>query len=202
MEGFWNNTYVWIGVAFLVIFFGVRVGKSVAKSMARRKIAADPLSSAELKIAQNLELSGEFEAAARAYQQLVDRFPDSETGYLYLGYLQKKRKDFPAAAEAFRGALRVNPDSVDALVEVGNALWAAGDVPSAESAYREVLLKDEANADAHAALGAILDETGRGAQAVGHLERFIAIAGEKPTKRRTSMLVEAKGRLERLKGGA
>lgn len=199
MEGFWNDTYIWIGVALLVIFFGVRVGGSIARSAAKKRSAMDPLTCTELKIGQKLELDGKLDQAARAYQQMIDRYPDCETGYLFLGYLQKKRKDFPAAEAAFRGAVRLNPEGTDALTEVANALWASGRPVEAAETYRQVLAKAPDDPEAHAALGAILDDAGNREEAAAHLEKFVSLAGDKPSRRRASMLVEAQSRLERLK---
>ncbi|MBI5529640.1 MAG: tetratricopeptide repeat protein [Deltaproteobacteria bacterium] len=199
MEGFWNDTYIWIGVALLVIFFGVRAGGSIARSAAKKQSAMDPLTCSELKIGQKLELDGKLDQAAKAYQQMIDRYPDCETGYLFLGYLQKKRKDFPAAEAAFRGAFRLNPEGTDALTEIANALWASGRADEAAETYRQVIAKAPDDPEAHAALGSILDDAGQGEEAAAHLEKFVSLAGEKPSRRRASMLVEAKGRLERIK---
>jgi tetratricopeptide (TPR) repeat protein len=182
--------YVFIVLAFIVIFFGAGIGKAAARALYSRKSGLDPLNCAELRIGQKLELEGKFDQAAKAYKQMIEMYPDSETGHLFLGYLHKKRKDFQAAAEAFRNVLKIDPSSVEALCEVAESARMLGNDREAADLYGEVLAKDAGNADAHYALGVMLLDSDR-AKAVTHFKAFKASTGRVVSARLAQRLKQA-----------
>ncbi|MFA6033170.1 MAG: tetratricopeptide repeat protein [Myxococcota bacterium] len=197
MAEYW---YVFIVVAFVVIFFGVRIGKGLSKTLASRRAAVDPLSSVELKIGQKLELEGKLDKAVIAYSQMIEKYPDCEMAYLFMGYLQRKRRDYDAAAKAFEGALKVNPGSVDAMCELGSAMLNSGKRKEAGEMFGHVLGLEPQNVEANAFLGAMHHDSGEIEQAREHLQKAMAAAtGMRLTGKMASIVGDVKRRLDQIK---
>ena len=200
MSEYW---YIFIVAAFVVIFFGVRIGKGLSKSMASRRAAIDPMSSVELKIGQRLELEGKLDKAVIAYGQMIEKYPDCEMAYLFMGYLQRKRRDFEAASKAFEGALRVNPGSVDAMCELASAMLNSGKRGEAGEMFGKVLSLEPQNVEANAAMGAMLHDSGEIGRAREHLQNALdAATGMRLTGKMASIAGDVKRRLEQLKDHA
>ena len=68
-------------------------------------------------------------------------------------------------------------------LEKGLALHQTGKLAEAEDIYRDVLSADPANPDALHLLGLIFQQHGNFEQAIGHIEKAITGAPERPTCR-------------------
>ena len=186
-----GNWFILIAIALAVVFFGTRVAKALSRSMAERRSAMEPLNAAELKIGQKLELVGKFDKAAIAYQQMIDKYPKAEIGYLFLGYLKRKTGDNKAAAEAFRGALLVSPGSATAMEELALSLKASGDIEGACELFRKVIDAEPGNTSVHGELGLGLFSLGDRDGALKALEGFEKLSGDKLRGRAKAVSEEA-----------
>lgn len=95
--------------------------------------------------------------------------PGPETAYwLASGYLAAGRLD--AAVDVVRDARRHHPDDQDLLILDAAVSYRVSDLGRAETLLREVLVRDPGHAEARFDLAVVLQETGRGAEALRHLE--------------------------------
>jgi tetratricopeptide (TPR) repeat protein len=95
--------------------------------------------------------------------------PGPETAYwLASGYLAAGRLD--AAVDVIRDTRRHHPDDQDLLILDAAVSYRVSDLGRAETLLREVLVRDPGHAEARFDLAIVLQETGRGGEALRHLE--------------------------------
>jgi tetratricopeptide (TPR) repeat protein len=124
------------------------------------------------------ERSGDFPAAAQAFEGAVHLDPRDTEAALHLAklYLNLKR---PAEAEKqFRGILEVQPNSAAAALGLAQTLDAQ-DKPEAADAYRKYLVLEPSDSAARARLVHFLVDQKRNDEALAELDR--ADAGKPPT---------------------
>jgi tetratricopeptide (TPR) repeat protein len=106
---------------------------SEARSAVQRAMESQPDSpDPGLALVQVEIASGHLDAAAKACEEVVKRWPNVLAGWLWLGSVRESLEDLPAATKAFEKALALNPfDSMAA----NNLAWRLasddGDIPRA-----------------------------------------------------------------------
>jgi tetratricopeptide (TPR) repeat protein len=119
-------------------------------------------------LSESVRLAGEAEAYFHFW----------ETMHRHPGYIQ-------TVVDVGRRALEEGPGTIEGSHALGRALLEAGSVAEAETVFREALVRAPENPWTHLFLGALLDERrGRPAEALGHLERAVALQPELQEARR------------------
>ena len=88
------------------------------------------------------------------------------------------------ALTSFRLALRESPGDVAILQQIAITHTRIGMTDEAMKTYRTVLSRDDGAAGAHYGLAFLLLRTGREAEAVAHLRRFLELAPEREEAQR------------------
>lgn len=113
---------------------------------------------------------GDLNAAREYYNELLALTPDNHGARFRLGQFEYQARDYRAAAATFRQLAEAQPDEPKARVMLGVALMEVGDMADAETALRRALAIAPQDADVHYNLARLLDRTGRGAEARGHMD--------------------------------
>jgi tetratricopeptide (TPR) repeat protein len=115
---------------------------------------------------------GEYDQAADAYQQMVDRRP-SLASYSRVAYYRFVTGDARSAVEAMRMAIRAGSPEAEnvawCLAELGTMLFKTGAGEEAEKAFRDALARFPGYHPALAGLGRLEASRGRFERAVEHL---------------------------------
>lgn len=117
---------------------------------------------------------GRFEAADRAFAELVRDFPDKDA-LLQAGNYFLARRDVTQAQQCFESLVAQDPDDIEALTLLGQAAEAADDTTAAQRLFEQALALDPGYRDALLGLAVLLDRLGSAA-ALQHfktaVERF------------------------------
>jgi predicted O-linked N-acetylglucosamine transferase (SPINDLY family) len=119
--------------------------------------------------------SGDYLAAAGAFQSALDRnrqFPDAHNN---LGVAYDRQGRLPEAVECFRQAAAIHPAYADAQRNLGDGLSRLGNFGGAIAAFRKAAQLRPADASAQAELGAAQLAAGDFAAAAASLERAHAL---------------------------
>jgi glycosyltransferase involved in cell wall biosynthesis/Tfp pilus assembly protein PilF len=131
---------------------------------------------AQLAAAQRHADAGNWDAATRALNQVLDRDPLLVTAHYLLGCVELQRGRATAAVAALREATRLAPHAADAQNAYGAALLAAGDLPQAEAAFHAALAVAADRADIWTNLGELYERQGHVARAAAAYARVLALA--------------------------
>ncbi len=71
-----------------------------------------------------LNVTGELDKAAQAYQELIESYPRDRAAYNELGTVFSMHGQYEKAADTFRQAIRLDPESFAQYVNLGNSLLA------------------------------------------------------------------------------
>ena len=122
------------------------------------------------------------DAAARAYAQLVSRYPDvANVHYVYGAYLLRDRPD--EALEQFKLELQRSPDHVLARVQIAQELINRGEFDQAAPYARQAAGLDPNNFVARKVLGQIELQSGDVAGAIADLESARTLQPSSPSVR-------------------
>ena len=86
------------------------------------RLPARASEAAVLTAAAGIERAGQLAAARRAYEALLDRWPESHGGLMGLGNTAFKQDDFAAAETAFRQAAQLRPEAPEPWNNLAYAL--------------------------------------------------------------------------------
>jgi arylsulfatase A-like enzyme/Flp pilus assembly protein TadD len=115
------------------------------------------------------------DAARRAFEKLLDADSTAAGTWFNLGVLEMGQRRTEAAALAFARVVELSPQNVDGWRGLGAAL-AGHDVARAVAAWQHVVERDPRDFDTLYNLGMLLVESGRRAEALPYLQRFLADA--------------------------
>ena len=120
--------------------------------------------------------AGDFAAAARCYDSVLQTAPDNVDALHLLGLLHHQRGATRAAVERLQRARQLRPSSGTIEIDLGTALAAGGKLDAAEAAYRRGIACDPAAPNGHANLGRLLLARGKADAAVTPLQAAVARA--------------------------
>jgi tetratricopeptide (TPR) repeat protein len=116
--------------------------------------------------------------AEAAYLKAVEVKPDYVDGYAGLSTLYLSNNQGDKAVELLNKALATRPDDPKLQFQLGLAQFTAGQYEPAAATFTKVSAADAANAEPHYYLGTIALTSGKKAECVEHLEKYLAM---KPT---------------------
>lgn len=121
-------------------------------------------------LAEALSLTGQFEAAGQSYKAALEADPKSAAAESGLGRVLAKQTNVSEAAVHFRKAAEMDPAYRDSLLELAALYEDAKQPDDAIAIYQQF----PDNAAAQERMGALLLQTGKGAEAVAHLEDAVS----------------------------
>ncbi len=116
---------------------------------------------------------GDYAAAVRAYDAVLDRTPDNGTALYNKGLALQHAGDLAAAQTAYEGALAIDPKDVEAALNLGAVKKEMGDLDGAVALYRRFLKVDPFNARLLNNLAALYRAQGRHRRAVGAVRKLL-----------------------------
>lgn len=145
---------------------------------------------ADLQKAFALHRKGDYPAAERLYQAILEAAPRHFDALHLLGVLHAQTGRLPRAAELLAEAIRVRPDEAAARFNLGSALRRLGRPAEALACFERAVALNEAYADAHFGRANALLELGRPADAVAGYDRVLALEPDRveaATRRATAL---------------
>ncbi|MGA2059556.1 MAG: BRCT domain-containing protein [Thermoguttaceae bacterium] len=131
-------------------------------------------------LAAELEEDGQLSAAAEMYRAaMAAGGPKPEICFM-VAELLYRQGDLCGARERYYMAIELDEDYVEARANLGCVLAETGQRDLAVAAFEGALRFHGDYADVHYHLARTLDEIGQGVRAVGHWERFLALAPDSP----------------------
>jgi tetratricopeptide (TPR) repeat protein len=129
--------------------------------------------------ATRLRVALDYESAIEAYRRAVERRPNHEESWYYLGNCLFELGDYAHALEAYRRLVTVNPESLRGCSQLGVVLatWAPGGLPdpaAAKAAFLRSLELDPEDSGTYLRLGLLEIRAGMLDDA---LEHFLKAAG-------------------------
>jgi len=122
---------------------------------------AKPVSVQEaLMAAIELHRIGDLEGAARGYEGLVRRFPNSAAGWINLGIVLRRLNKLDAALVCLRRGVMLNPKDGAAWSNLGNALRAANFLEDAKRAQIKAISLTPGAAQIHYNMGLVIRDFG------------------------------------------
>lgn len=107
-----------------------------ALEMSRRAVWLDPFDTDALEArASILQQQNQYEQAAAALREAIERDPTNYLPYLFLANLQLERGEQDAAVESYRDVLRLNPKASAASIYMAQALIEQGKLREAKEEY-------------------------------------------------------------------
>jgi tetratricopeptide (TPR) repeat protein len=114
------------------------------------------------------------QALAMAHQQL-EKHPNSETLYNFLGTINAELGKFEEAISSYKKILQFKPNNADAYNNMGSALKAKGDLAEAINSYKQALKIRPDYADAHNNLGISFEEKGDHSAAINSYKQALKL---------------------------
>jgi len=122
-----------------------------------------------LKRGQDLHKSGNLQAAADIYKQVLARNPRHDEALYLLGCLAHQTENSRVAVDLLRKAAELKPQRAEYQSALAVALYSAGFADEAEHRFRDALALDN-RADYYAGLATLLRKKGREDEAIEVLE--------------------------------
>jgi len=142
---------------------------------------ARPVSVQEaLMAAIELHRIGDLEGAARGYEALVRRFPNSAAGWINLGIVLRRLGRLDAALACLRRGVMLNPNDGAAWSNLGNALRAANYLEDAKRAQLKALSLTPGAAQIHYNMGLVTRDFGALAEADACFRRAELLGYDNP----------------------
>lgn len=116
----------------------------------------------------------------RAFERFVEIDPDSWQSNLFLGDVNRQRRNFPEAIQHYEAAAQKNPQTPAPFVGLGTVYWELGQFDRAEPYLREVLKRNPNSYQALFALGDIATRQQRNEEGIELLTRCIELDPERP----------------------
>ena len=88
-----------------------------------------------------LNVTGELDKAAQAYQELIESYPRDRAAYNGLGMVFDMHGQYEKAVDAYRQAIRVDPERVSPYVNLGNSLLALQRFEEVRQTIREAQVR-------------------------------------------------------------
>ena len=120
-------------------------------------------------------ISGQLEAAAGFYQQVLELKPDVAQIHRELGLVLKKQGKLEAAIACYQQAIKLEPDYLDVYINLGVSLRKVGRVEEAIASYQKALELNPNNPGIHNNLGNILRDRGCTKEALNHYQQALAL---------------------------
>ncbi len=124
-----------------------------------------------------------WEQALDAYRRVVALDPTYAAAWNNQGLLLHRMGRYDEARGAYRRAVEQDPQCAEAAYNLGSLDEDCGDVDGAVAHYRYALALSPDYADAHFNLAAALARAGRGAEAMGHWQRYLELDSGSPWAR-------------------
>ena len=105
--------------------------------------------------------AGNFDAAKKDFQKVLDEDPQNKYAYYNLGYIAQTEGDRAEAEKQYRLSIASDPAYGPALYNLGIEVAADGDKQGAIDLYRRAIAANALDAGAHFNLGLLLRETGK-----------------------------------------
>jgi len=121
---------------------------------------------------------GEYTQAIALLTRQIEREPDNEYVYFFLGAAYFELEQYDRALKSYLTALELKPDYLGAMVHVGQCLRMLGRYPEAIRMARQVLARAPDDSDALFLIGASSFARGDDVQARVHLQRFLETGPE------------------------
>ncbi len=102
-------------------------------------------------------------------ESILQKYPDFEPGYRYLGIVRRENRDLAGAAEAFSRAVKLNPESPELRLMLADTRARLGKTAQAIGDLRGMLAEFPRDAKGHQILGRLLLSSGRPDSAMTHL---------------------------------
>ncbi|BCX82625.1 hypothetical protein MIT9_P2211 [Methylomarinovum caldicuralii] len=119
-------------------------------------------------------VEGRLEEAASTFRAELEQNPAAARSMLGLSAVARQRGNKAEATQWLEKALKTAPDDYHVLLTWGRHLrWDQRDLSGAEQAFRKATQADPKKPVAHVALGDVLQETGRAAEAAAEYHRAI-----------------------------
>lgn len=116
---------------------------------------------------------GEHEQAVSVLTELIQREPDNEYGYYFLGSAYYELEQYDRALKCYVKALELTPTYVGAMAHAGQTLRMMGRYQEAIRMANQVLVRAPDDSDALFLIGACSFARGDDAKARSFLERFL-----------------------------
>jgi len=145
---------------------------------------------ADLQKAFALHRKGDYAAAERLYEAILEATPRHFDALHLLGVLHAQTGRLPRAAELLVAAIRERPDQAAAQFNLGSTLRRLGQPAEALACFDKAVALDGAYADAHFGRANALLELGRPADAVAGYDRVIGLDPDRveaATRRATAL---------------
>lgn len=121
---------------------------------------------------------GEHEQAVTVLTELIQREPENEYGYFFLGSAYYELEQYDRALKCYVEALQLKPTYVGAMIHAGHSLRMLGRYREAIRMAKQVLLRAANDPDALFLIGACSFAQGDDAKAREFLERFLQTGPE------------------------
>ncbi|HEV8392147.1 MAG TPA: tetratricopeptide repeat protein, partial [Dongiaceae bacterium] len=131
-------------------------------------------------LALTLQEHGNLDEALGHFDRVVALVADSPVGWSARGEARADREDFAGALDDFQRATKIAPADALAHRRQGDMLKALGRPDEAKAAYDQALERDPDDVEAHYGLALTLRDQGSLDEALGHLDRVVALAADSP----------------------
>jgi tetratricopeptide (TPR) repeat protein len=115
-----------------------------------------------------------FPEAEQILQQILHEHPHEVLALSLMGVVLDAQKRFEEAEDYYQRAVKLNPRAASVLNNLGNHYLQRGDLAKAQAAYLRVLAVDPQHPNANRQLAEISVAAGKGAAALGYLDRLPA----------------------------
>lgn len=168
------------GHAHLLNLAGVLNGQqgniAQARTLLEAAAAADPNNpDIRFNLAQAMEMSGDADGAARAYQRALGDAPGHMPSLLNLGNMLMRADRASDAVTLFRRAVQTDARSAEAWSWLGLANQKLGRVDDGIAAFRKAATLKPDDAFAHANLGGLLTRQGDIEAAIEQIQKAVAL---------------------------
>ncbi|RVU37961.1 tetratricopeptide repeat protein [Hwanghaeella grinnelliae] len=133
-----------------------------------------------LMAAIELHRNGDLAGAARGYEALVRRFPNSAAGWINLGIVLRRLGRLDAALACLRRGVMLNPNDGAAWSNLGNALRASNYLEDAKRAQLKALSLTPGAAQIHYNMGLVTRDFGELAEADACFRRAELLGYDNP----------------------
>jgi protein O-GlcNAc transferase len=138
--------------------------------------------------------TGDFDAAEKAYREMVAVDANSAAGHYDLGIALKSKDQIEAAQHEFREAIRLDPSLAQAHYSLGISDWQLGDFAGLAEEMRAAIKSSPDYAEAHYMLGIALKQSGDLDGAMAELKESVRLDPSTPGPYNTM------GQILRMKG--
>jgi tetratricopeptide (TPR) repeat protein len=140
------------------------------------------------------EETGDKQAAAELYEQIVEIYPDYAPAQINLGTIYFHMRQYGRAEQLYRRATQIDPNYVLAFFDLGNVLDELGRLGESIEAYKRAVELAPQYADAHYNLALAHERLGERRPALRHWQAYVRLDRNGP------WADHARGQIHRLLG--